>query len=202
MGKVLRPAPLVVSSSMAKKKRPPEFDPILPLALVPGSELPEVKAGEGEDYLRRDTPTVTVELPYNAFFLMWEWAEARAASEYTRYLGFLPHVSQARLATVVACRNAALAQIDQPPLKVYSEEKATKARRINAKLKAAEEAANREKMAKARAAKKSKGSETAPEASESAAPTRKSEERPRKRTKAQKSARQAKKGRQKNRRRS
>lgn len=133
-----------------KKSLPPELDPIFPI--VAGFEIPPVRQGEGRQITKKRTETVVVEIPYRAFYFLWEYAEREGGRQYPKYVGGpLDHVAQTWLDAVWACRSAAAGV----PLKRFPEDKAKKAREILARVKA-----------KAAAAAKAKrnGSEEAPEA--------------------------------------
>jgi hypothetical protein len=117
-----------VTKKTAEKKLPPRLDPVLPLPA--GTGIPPIKQGQGSDILHATSPTKVVELPYNAFYMLWESIEARAARDYQKYIdGPLAHVAEAELAAVHAFRSAAADRV----LPIMSEERARKARLILAK---------------------------------------------------------------------
>lgn len=118
---------------MAKKKTPKldstpiELDPILPLPA--GTGIPEVKQGQGKEILE-NTSVRIVELPYRAFYMLWEVAEKRAAENYARYVGGpMDHAAQAYLEAVLAFRNAARSAAGLDHLPFFTEEQARKIRK-------------------------------------------------------------------------
>lgn len=110
---------------MKKKKTSPEqsvklVDPILPL---PYNPRPVVL--RQDEKILHQTSQVTLEMPYAAFWMLWEQAERLAERNYQKYLdGPLNHVAQASLEAVYACRNAA----SMTPLERFSEKQAQKLR--------------------------------------------------------------------------
>ena len=83
-----------------------ELDPILPLPA--GTGIPDVKQGDGKSILS-DTTMKVVELPYRAFYSLWEVAEQRAVQQYPKYVGGpMDNAAQMSLEAVRAFREAAL----------------------------------------------------------------------------------------------
>lgn len=102
----------------------PKVDPILPLPW--GTQIPTVRQGDGKDILE-DTRPMFVELPYRAFFQLWEHAERVAARDYPRYVGGpLDNAAQAALEAVHAFRSTAFG--NGSPLPILSEEEAQRLR--------------------------------------------------------------------------
>lgn len=109
-------------TSSKKKTVEPSLDPILPLPA--GTGMLPLKQGDGRDILE-STQIMMVELPYRAFFNLWEHAERRAAETYPRYVGGpLDRAAQASLEAVVAFRSANRGVLLEP----ISEAKAQKIR--------------------------------------------------------------------------
>lgn len=117
---------------MAKAKKPlvvvdPELDPIFPLPF--GTGIIPIKQGEGKSILE-NTHIKMVELPYRAFYILWEHAERIAARDYPKYVGGpLDNAAQAALEMVHAFRSASRGDI----LPILSEEAAQKIREKEAK---------------------------------------------------------------------
>lgn len=176
-----------------KKKLPPKLDPVLPIQA--GGEIPPIRPGEGADIMQM-TSGVALDLPYRAFYTLWEIAEAKARVQYPKYVTWMPHVAEMWAEAVLAFRNAHRASSGLPPLKLYTEEKAQKARRILAKHEKAEAERKRAAAAKARAAKQGKSTD-AGEAPTEPSKARKSPKatpgRPRTKKEAQKRKQKAKK---------
>lgn len=142
----------MAKSKKAKKPEIPELDPILPLAA--GYEIPDLKQGEGRDVFKNTKP-VMVELPWRAMWTLWEFAEVRAREDYPKYVkGPLSHVAQARLEAVRAFRSAVMNQGD--PIFVMDEDEAQKLRADRAAAAKAKIKADKERMKKARDAKRQK----------------------------------------------
>lgn len=64
------------------KKIESSLDPVLPLPA--NTSIPPVKQGEG-DAILHDTRLMVIELPYRAFYSLWEMAERRAEKDYAKY---------------------------------------------------------------------------------------------------------------------
>jgi len=143
-----------------KKAKPIELiDPVFPLPANTGP--PPVRQGEGSVILHNDENTRVVELPFRAFWILWEHVEKRGAEAYLRYKGGpLDHVAQAYLEGVVAFRNADRAKFDLMPLDVYDAKTERKLRKKQKKGVSAPEPA---KDAPKPAASESKGSEETPQ---------------------------------------
>lgn len=125
-----------------------ELDPILPLPA--GTGIPPLKQGQGKEILTNTTVKV-VELPYRAFYQLWEHAEAVAANQYQRYVGGpLDHAAQAALEAVRAFREVA----NDTQFPNLSEEEARKIRSRAERRAAKKQKVDAEKMAAARAAKR------------------------------------------------
>lgn len=126
----------------------PALDPILPLPY--GTQFPEVRQGDGKEIMANTSPMV-VELPFRAFFMLWEMAERRA-SDYAKYVGGpLDPAAQTALEGIYACRNAFFMKttMSDEPLAILSE---TQAQAVRAQeIKKVKDDAKR--MAKVRAAK-------------------------------------------------
>jgi hypothetical protein len=124
-----------------KKAEPVELiDPVFPLPANTGP--PPVRQGEGSIILHNDEATRVVELPYRAFWILWEHVEKRGAETYVRYNGGpLDHVAQAYLEGVVAFRNADRAKTDLAPLEVFDPKTERKLRKKQNKGQKAPEAA-------------------------------------------------------------
>lgn len=69
-------------ASNSPSVEPPEIDPVLPLPAH--TDIPVMHQGDGEVILN-DTRMMVVELPYRSFYLLWEFAERRAAKIYPQY---------------------------------------------------------------------------------------------------------------------
>lgn len=129
-----------MAKNKAGKKRPPKMDPVLPFTADTG--IRPVREGEGHDILTAASPTMIIELPYRAFYSLWEMVEARARNEWPKYKeGPLSHIADMRLEQVSAFRTAAAGV----PVVAMSPKKANKARRILAKIEEEEAAANRKR---------------------------------------------------------
>ena len=167
------------------KKRPPKLDPVLPLPA--GTEIPPVRPGEGKDILNSTAPLKIVELPYRAFYSVWELVERRAAEQYPKHVGgaFNNH-AQAWLEAAAAFRSAFSGTIIEP----MDEARAQKARRILARIEAEEAAAAKRKGSR----KSSEAPESPVEAPEPASGTK---DRPRKRNRPQRGGKTVEKKRQK-----
>lgn len=104
-----------------------ELDPILPLPA--GTGIPPVKHGQGAEIMA-STQLMMVELPYRAFYSLWDYAERIAVMNYPKYKGGpLDNAAQAALEAVHAFRSSARGEI----LPILSEEDAQKIRAKTAK---------------------------------------------------------------------
>lgn len=100
------------------------IDPIYPLP--PNTGIPPLKQGQGAEILRKVSPTRIIELPYRAFYTLWEIAESKAQTAYPHYKnGPLDHVSDMWLEVIAAMRSAEL----ETPIEVFSEKQERKLRR-------------------------------------------------------------------------
>lgn len=92
-------------SKEAPEKKEPALDPILPLPH--GTGIPYLREGEGKDILDTEGAHRVIELPYRAFWVLWEQAEALAKKNYPKYVGGpMDNVAQAALEATQACRQA------------------------------------------------------------------------------------------------
>lgn len=136
-----------------------ELDPVLPLPA--GTGIPPVKQGEGKEILANDSIRV-IELPYRAFYFLWEIAERRAAENYGKYVGTqLDDAAQAYLEAVYAFRNVdhQASTMTSENLPIFTEAEAKKIRARLAKIQKAEAEA-------AKAARKRKGTPDTPDSQE------------------------------------
>lgn len=140
-----------------KRSIPPRLDPVLPLTAGSGINR-DLREGEGAAILKNDNIVAGLGMTYRAFWHAWEMAEIRAAQNYPRYVGGpMDHIAQTFLELVVWFRQQAH---PDKPIRVFSEEKAKKARAYwekEDKRLAAEAKAKKEK------GKKGEAEEAAPE---------------------------------------
>ena len=133
-----------------------EVDPILPLPA--GTEIPPVKQGDG-DVILSDTHLMIVELPYRAFYSLWEHAERRAAKDYPKYKDRrdgLENYASSLVEAVHAFRSSArgetlpiLLEEHAQRLRDEAAEKAKKAKQKGARAEAVlEEAASKDRCPK------------------------------------------------------
>jgi hypothetical protein len=148
--------------SSPQPKLPPELDPVFPLPAHTGQ--PEIYPGDGDSILD-NTKMVVVELPWRAFWMLWEHAEKRGARYYPQYVNRsdgMERAAAAYLEAVHACRSAYRGEI----LPLMDEDKAKRARQVRAQM--LEEQKAKKKGAKPTAA----ASEDEPEPTTTSKPTR------------------------------
>lgn len=93
-----------------------------------GTGIPKVKQGDGKEILA-NTKMMTLEIPYRAFYFLWEYAERIAEKDYRRYLdGPMANASLATLEAAYACRNAVFESATGSTLPLLSESDAQKIR--------------------------------------------------------------------------
>lgn len=87
------------ATSAKQVQIPDELDPRLPLPAH--TELPVVHQGDG-DIILNDTRMMVVEIPYRAFYMMWEYAERRAEKIYPQYINRTDGMEKAAFAMLEA----------------------------------------------------------------------------------------------------
>lgn len=87
------------NTSSPSSQELPELDPILPLPAH--TEVPVVHQGDGDTILN-DTRMMVVELPYRAFYALWDYAERRAAKIYPQYINRTDGMEKGALAALEA----------------------------------------------------------------------------------------------------
>lgn len=121
-----------MAKKQASKKTEIEssLDPIFPLPA--GTGIFPVKNGDGKGILS-DTHIVMLELPFNAFYDLWDYVERRAAQEYPKRKGdpndALRTYAEGQLASVHAFRSAFRGET----LPMFTEEEAAKIRKKEGK---------------------------------------------------------------------